>query len=138
MKIKNSIECWIINKDTHKVLLLLCPETHKHRAYWQPITGGMEKNESLLQACLREVREETGIILQDNELKILIEGYAICLPNEKMELRKSVFIAEINACEVIISDEHIGYKWILPEDVSQCLLWESNKQTYKSILNYLK
>ena len=55
----------LIHSPQHDILLL---ERARHPGYWQSVTGGVEAGESLQQAALREVAEETGIDAQAAEL----------------------------------------------------------------------
>ena len=64
-KTKHSVECWIFDREQSCFLLLRCPETKKHKEYWQPVTGGIESEESKHAACLREIREETEFQVTD-------------------------------------------------------------------------
>lgn len=43
-KVKESIECWIFNQVTRKILLLHVPISKDSSvSFWQPITGGIEE-----------------------------------------------------------------------------------------------
>ena len=139
MKKKDSIECWIYQKKKNCFLLLQCPETHRHRSYWQPITGGVEKNETPVQTCIREVVEETGLLIKSDKIITLIEQLIVFVEDENYELNKTVFIFNHSEpdSKILISDEHINYKWMSPEKVPDFLLWESNKKTFSEVIKYL-
>lgn len=135
-KEKKSIECWIFDKAQGCFLLLKCPETEKHKEYWQPVTGGIETTESKHDACIREVHEETGLRVEEKDLIKLIDRFSVY--GEKINLFKTVFISIQEDVTVTISDEHTGYRWVAPEMVEQMLLWGSNKSTFGLVTRYLK
>ncbi|MCP3926777.1 MAG: NUDIX domain-containing protein [Desulfobacterales bacterium] len=133
MKVKNSVECWLYNKDTEKFLILQCPETERHKKCWQPVTGGIETGETPLEACIREVREESGLKIKTDDLNIVIDKIIFEIPEEDMELRRTIFIVYTTETEVILSDEHLSFKWESPENIYDKLLWNSNKTTFMKI-----
>lgn len=135
-KIKYSIECWLFSKTQERFLLLKCPETERHREYWQPVTGGIEGNESKPSACIREVLEETGIEINSSDIIKLIDDFTA--HSETTELHKTIFVTITENPVVTISDEHIGFMWEIPEMVEQKLLWDSNKATFEVVMSYLK
>ena len=53
----------VIYSVTGEVLLL---ERCQPAGYWQSVTGSIERGESALDAAIREVREETGLQVQEN------------------------------------------------------------------------
>ncbi len=130
MKIRQSIECWIVHRRCRAYLLLQCPETERHPKYWQPITGGVLPKETFSRACLREVQEETGIIVSPSELVTVLEEYRVWIPEYQLEVRKPVFTVETELDEVFISDEHLDYQWVAPHEVKEWLYWDSNKATF--------
>lgn len=131
-KVKESIECWIFNQVTQKVLLLHVPISKDSSVpFWQPITGGIEKNESSLEACMREVIEETGLIINEQDLIGWKETIRVNLPT--INIKKSLFLGIINECEIIISEEHDQYKWVSPKSVSRSLYWDSNRDAWGKI-----
>lgn len=133
--LKKSIECWIYDREKTRFLLLQCPETPKHKSYWQPVTGGIEDGEDELQACLREIREETGAVFDSGSVHKLMGGFRVYGPDK--ELHKTVFLAQTAGVTVDLSEEHVGYRWVEPDEVIHLLLWGSNKATYARVLDYL-
>ena len=135
-KVKESIECWIFNQVTRKVLLLHVPISKDSSvSFWQPITGGIEGNELPLEACIREVVEETGLIINEQDLMGWKEINHVNLPT--LNIKKSLFLGVINDSEITISEEHDEYKWVLPESISSSLYWDSNRETWEKIQTFI-
>lgn len=137
MRIKNSIECWIYNIELKAFLLLKCPVTAKHGIYWQPVTGGVDSSETHEEACIREVKEETGIEILQDDLNIVSPFFQVEIPENDMDLRKKVFLVKIESDAVFLSDEHLGFQWVRPELVSRFLLWDSNRRSFSIVMDYL-
>ena len=58
----------VIHTSEPNVLLL---ERALHPGYWQSVTGSQEDGESLIETAVREVREETGVVI-DEDLEQLV------------------------------------------------------------------
>ncbi len=136
--IKYSIECWLYNDMTDRFLLLRCPVTHRHDEYWQPVTGGRGPDEPCVQACLREVEEETGVTLTAEQLEVVIPEFSFCIPDARIELRKPVYLARVRSEKVVVSSEHIGYYWFDAEDVESRLHWDSNRESFRQVLTHTR
>ena len=136
--IKLSIECWIYLSGSDQFLLLRCPVTRRHDEYWQPVTGGRLAHEDCVVACLREVEEETGIVLDAARLETVIPEFSFCIPDARMELRKPVYLARVEIPDVRISEEHIGYSWFAADQIDRHLHWDSNRESFRRVLGYLR
>ncbi len=134
--IKYSIECWLQQALEDRFLLLRCPLTHRHEEYWQPVTGGRNPDEPCVEACLREVREETGIELTPEQLELVIPEFSFCIPDARIELRKPVYLAWVVSDKVVISSEHIAYYWFDADQVEAQLHWDSNRESFRQVLDY--
>lgn len=131
-KVKESIECWIFNQVTQKVLLLHVPISKDSSVpFWQPITGGIEENESSLEACIREVVEETGLIINQQNVIGWQETIRVNIPT--LNIKKSLFLGIISDSEIIISEEHDEYKWVSPKSISSSLYWDSNRENWEKV-----
>lgn len=137
MRIKNSIECWVYNVVLKSFLLLKCPVTEKHGIYWQPVTGGVEPSESHEEACVREVREETGIEIFPDDLRTVAPFFRVEIPENDMDLRKRIFLVPVDSDAVSLSDEHLGFQWVRPELVTRFLLWDSNRKSFSIVMDYI-
>ena len=98
------------------------------------MTGGRSQDESCLQACLREVKEETGLLLGPEQVEIVIPEFSFCIPNARLELRKPVYLARVYSETVVISLEHIDYGWFKPGEVEKNLHWDSNRESFQQVL----
>lgn len=81
---------------------------------WEFPSGNAETGENLHNALIREVWEETGIKLNNNDLKIVsLNQYE---SEKKDYIKCSVqinFVANFKEMpNVTLSNEHVNYKWV--------------------------
>ncbi|MCY7220623.1 NUDIX domain-containing protein [Streptococcus cristatus] len=127
--IRRSIEAWIYHPEEREILLLKV-EAEKV-SFWQPITGGIESGESPEEACLREIKEETGLVLACSNLTSL--GDFMVKIDENLSIHKNLFLVLTEQKEIQISDEHVGAQWVALDKVSSQLYWPSNQATFEII-----
>ena len=126
---RQSIEAWIYHQEDREILLLKV-EAEKV-SFWQPITGGIESGESPEEACLREIKEETGLLLHRSNLTSL--GDLTVKIDENLTIHKNLFLVLTEQKEIRISDEHVGAQWVALDKVSSQLYWPSNQATFEII-----
>ena len=130
---RQSIEAWLFHPEDGEILLLKV-EAEKV-SFWQPITGGIESGESPEEACLREIKEETGLLLACSNLTSL--GDFTVKIDENLSIHKNLFLVLTEQKDIQISDEHVGAQWIALEKVSSQLYWPSNQATFDIIIEKL-
>ena len=130
---RQSIEAWIFRPEDGEILLLKV-EAEKV-SFWQPITGGIESGESPEEACLREIKEETGLLLHRSNLMEL--GNFTVKIDENLTIHKNLFLVLTEQKEIQISDEHVGAQWVALDKVSSQLYWPSNQATFEIITEKL-
>lgn len=82
--------------------------------YWDYPKGHVEKGEGDLAAALRELREETGIIDARLVPEFRRDITYFFRDRKKGLIRKTVvfFLAQTDATEIKLSDEHVGYTFL--------------------------
>lgn len=130
---KQSIECWIYNKDLKKFLLLEVKT--QDLQFWQPITGGIEQDETPEEAAIREIWEETG--LKINRQSIFELGTQIVPINETLIIEKTLFLTSVVEDEVRISNEHVDWRWEDCQRIHDFLYWENNKSSFKLAVEFV-
>ena len=124
---RQSIEAWIFHPEDREILLLKVED--EKVSFWQPITGGIESGESPEEACLREIKEETGLLLHRSNLTSL--GDFMVKIDENLTIHKNLFLVLTEQKAIQISDEHVGAQWVALDKVSSQLYWPSNQATFE-------
>ena len=130
---RQSIEAWIYHPEEREILLLKVE--NEKVSFWQPITGGIESGESPEEACLREIKEETGLLLHRSNLTSL--GDFTVKIDENLTIHKNLFLVRTEQKDIQISDEHVGAQWVALDKVSSQLYWPSNQATFEIITEKL-
>ena len=122
------------NKGSKRLYLML----HYEEGHWEFIKGHVEKGESEQKTALREAEEETGLA----DLN-LIEGfrekinYWYTHDGKRMSKDVIFFLAETKTKKIILSDEHIGFKWLEFDDALKQLTFDNAKNTLKKAEEFL-
>ena len=103
---------------------------------WQPVTGGIEKEEEVMDAAKREVEEETGIT---EYIRIIDKVHFFKYKNEDgVVLEEYVFGVEVHPdTEIKISGEHVDFKWCSFDEAISLLKHEDNKMAFKKLNSLL-
>ena len=116
----------IYNIKTNKVLLL---QRNDGNNVWEIPGGKRENNEDIVDALKREVKEETGLTI--NKYKIvyvspIFENHPFLKPFLNIG-----YLCLVDNSDVVISDEHIDYKWVSVEELVNYL----DNDIYNDLLN---
>lgn len=114
----------VFNRDFSKILLLKRNEEKRKRnkADWGNIGGRVELGEKLIETCLREAKEEIGVDLNPEKLKLI-------------EIKETPFLSEIFHAihfvyatildekeEINLNNESEEYKWFGIRDLPNKML----------------
>jgi dATP pyrophosphohydrolase len=115
MKKRIKVQLILFYRDASKNKFFLLLQTNQRRKeFWQNITGGVDEGESLIEAAIRELEEETSIteesIINLTQSKLVFKfhdqwGY---------DVKEYVFFAELKEKVKVKIDlqEHQDFKWI--------------------------
>jgi dATP pyrophosphohydrolase len=125
--IRTNVQVFVLCK-THSFEVLILERTPERSGYWQPVCGGADDGEQLVEAVLRKVREETGI----EHVKSIIDlKYSFTYKETKngvlMDMQDFCFAVEVeDILDIRLSDEHEQYKWCSYTEAKEYLKWEHN------------
>ncbi len=122
-----------------------CIFKRKDRKIWQFISGGGEDNENIIEAAIREVKEETGINVKENIFKLdsicsipadIFKNHEELWGKDCFVIPEYTFGLELKEDEIILSDEHLEFIWtdykesinLLQYDSNRTALYELNKR----------
>ncbi len=133
MRREKSAGAVVYNPKIKKYLLLHYPIGH-----WDFPKGHVEENEDEIQACLREVKEETGLDIETlfgfrDEIKYYFRD-----KGELVEKRVAYFIGITENEDVKLSYEHDDYRWLDYEDSLKYLKFETSKKILREANTFLK
>ncbi|MBR9676636.1 NUDIX domain-containing protein [Candidatus Woesearchaeota archaeon] len=141
------VECIVFRKK-EKFEFLLLKRVPEKGSFWQPPCGGVEQNDkSLLDACYREIEEETSIS-KDKVIKVIEEVYQFTMHNdyltgkESTPLTEYVFGFEVKPdvkvkLDANICVEHEQFQWVPFDKAIEMLKWNDNKEAFKALYKIL-
>ena len=108
---------------------------------WQGVAGGGEGEETPSEAAIREIFEETGVLVSDVidlefvEMLSALDVAGYYRWGEEIEtIPEYAFYVDIASDVAIrISEEHAEYRWCGLEQALELLEWNSNKRAVRKI-----
>ncbi len=132
--VKQPISVLVVLHDGAGNILLL--ERADRAGFWQSVTGSLEVGETPFQTALREVAEETGIVLAAHELHdwAMQTEYEI-YPHWRHRYADGVtrnvehwFAAKISPHQAIRLTEHTAYQWLDTVSAAERVFSPSNRE----------
>jgi len=135
MRLPLQIEGIIFRKKDNQTKYLLLKRTSNRGGFWQPITGGLEEGETLIESLKREIKEETGL----KEIIRIIESVHYFEFSDPHLIKEYVFGVEVSPTEKIIIDarEHSSFLWCTFEEAIKLMKWEENKKAFEKLNDVL-
>jgi len=112
--------------------------THRHDEYWQPVTGGRGPDEPCIEACLREVEEETGVTLTAEQLEVVIPGVKPVVA-DMLRREDHFFDSDPGQIDGLAQlDARVGDAERELGDVDAQLHWDSNHESFRQVLAHTR
>lgn len=135
--ISNLIEAHIFREQNgilEFLLLKRSPEQY-YPNIWQMVSGKIKANETAYNAALREIKEETNLIPEKFWVAPTVNSFYA--PDKDYICLLPVFAAKVKFdSKVVLSKEHVEYKWLKPEDTKQMLAWDGQRKSVDVIVDY--
>lgn len=120
------------NQIKAEILLLKRRATARWGGIWQGISGKIEDDEPAVVACLREIKEETGLSIK----RLYVLDYVNSFYNPATD---ELFLGPFFAGEVIaksaikLSPEHTEYRWVTYAEAQKLVIWRGYHRALKSL-----
>lgn len=118
----------------NKILILYRGHTHPKYAHHPDFPGGeVEQGESSVEAISREIKEETGLVV---EAKLINEMYTKAVDDQ---LTHIVCEAPLDSSEpaINLSWEHEGFEWLTLEELQNKDRPKAADDYYLNVLEYI-
>jgi 8-oxo-dGTP pyrophosphatase MutT (NUDIX family) len=120
--------CWIFRTTSERGIEILLIRRAPGRIYpgmWQCVTGGLERDERVVDGALREVAEETAISSADIEVLYGLDQVNVFFADHIDALMsEAVFAAHVRSnVEPHLSHEHDDLRWVSPAAAREIVVW---------------
>ena len=127
------VDCYVYRQtdDGLKFLLMKRNLNKIYEHLWQGVAGKIEDGETAPEAAIRELKEETGF----DPVKVFVADHVSRfyeVHGDRINL-VPVFGIEVNSDEVILSEEHIDFKWVTIEEALNTLGWNGQKKGIQTV-----
>ena len=126
----------VVFKKNQEVKYLLL---HYEEGHWGFVKGNIEPNESEKDTVIRELEEETGIIEAQ-----FIEGFREKISyfyrrgGSTVYKEVGLFLIQTRESRVVLSSEHVGYKWLSYQKATERLTFNIAKSILKKAHQFLE
>jgi 8-oxo-dGTP pyrophosphatase MutT (NUDIX family) len=126
----------LIFNDKNQILVLKRSETHPMFPLHYDLPGGIgQDGENAAQVAAREIFEETGLVIEPENLEIVRERVVTERDTTQFVLKTT--INEFSP-KITISWEHAMYIWLSPKEILSLPAPERPDSFYMLALNYIK
>lgn len=140
MALKRPESVLVVLYDEHHRILLL--QRNDDPSFWQSVTGTVEAGELPAETAVREVAEETGIVLTPLQLNDCshINRYEIRrrwlhrYPQGTRFNTEHVFSACISSASELVLTEHLAFEWLDKPDALAKLWSPSNRDAVEAFV----
>jgi 8-oxo-dGTP pyrophosphatase MutT (NUDIX family) len=140
---KYKVQVWIYCKKHQRLRVLLLKTRPGRGSFWQPVTGHVEKGESLKDAALREAIEETGL-----RYKSAVERLDISFRFESRwtgTCEEHGFALQVKPLKngefpelKLDPKEHTDYEWVSPTAALKKTKFSSNRKVLRALLKKIR
>ena len=146
MRIPIQVLIYPVRKTNEKWEYLMLKRVKNRGGFWQGVTGAPEIEETLSEAAIRELYEETGysplnLIKTDISYIIPMEDrWKDIYPDGTKEIPEYLFIAKIDepSAPKIDPIEHTNWQWCSYEEAMNLLSLEDNKRALEYVKKFLR
>jgi dATP pyrophosphohydrolase len=127
------VDCYVYRQtdDGLKFLLMKRNLNKIYEHLWQGVAGKIEDGETASEAAVRELKEETGL----DPVNMFVADHVSRfyeVHGDRVNL-VPVFGMEVDSDEVMLSEEHVDFKWVTIKEALNTLVWNGQKEGIQTV-----
>ena len=127
------VDCYVYRQtdDGLKFLLMKRNLNKIYEHLWQGVAGKIEDGETAPEAAIRELKEETGL----DPVNMFVADHVSRfyeVHGDRVNL-VPVFGMEVDSDEVMLSEEHVDFKWVTIKEALNTLVWNGQKEGIQTV-----
>lgn len=140
---RRKVNCIAFTHSDGKTLFLMLKTIRSRGGFWQGVTGSVEEGETFSEAAHRELKEETGLDL-NNALSFLEDVYSCKFTDRRGDnVEEHAFGAQFRPDVKVdlkhnVYDEHESYEWVQLEEAIKKLRFETEKEAFVALSQRIK
>jgi dATP pyrophosphohydrolase len=112
-------------------------QSRTHHESWQTVYGGIEAGETAVQAALRELKEETGLVPARMFQVEYLESFYFQHSDSLTFM--PVFAVEVSPEAIItLNHEHTAARWVPEGDIGGAFMWRTQREALGILLEALR
>ena len=112
-------------------------KTGEYQHSWQTVYGGVQAGETAVEAAVRELREETGLVPAAMWQVEYLESFYF-MPHDYV-LVMPVFGVEVGRdAAVVLNEEHDEFRWVTEGMIETHFMWRTQREALKYLLEELR
>ncbi len=133
------VELCVFKRTDKGPLFLMLKRSSAERLYpdiWQIVTGKMKRAEKAMDAALRELREETGLVANRFWTAPIVGSFFDPLSDSVQMC--PLFAVEVHAsAEPLLSKEHQQFEWATLKRAVELLVWPGHVDAVQIVNSYI-
>jgi 8-oxo-dGTP diphosphatase len=117
--------------DKGKVLMIRREPNDFLGGNWEIPGGGIDDGETFIEGLNRELKEETGLEIEN--IISLFEGFDYI--NDKHAVKQVNFLVTTKTLDITLSHEHDDYLWVGLNDIDNITMTNEMKKCVRSAIN---
>ena len=127
------VDCYVYRQtdDGLKFLLMKRNLNKIYEHLWQGVAGKIEDGETAPEAAIRELKEETGL----DPVNMFVADHVRRFYEVQGDRGNlvPVFGVEVDSDEVMLSEEHVDFKWLNILEALNTLVWNGQKKGIQTV-----